>query len=199
MADTFHNQEPKFHEAKILEHESDGIQEFDNPMPFWWSAIFWLTIGFAYVYFTYFVIGVGASVQREYQVDLGVFYQEQFGKLGELKPIPATIFKLSSDPKMMKAAQGLYSANCAVCHAADGGGLTGPNLCDNEYINVKNVEDIFKVVSVGIVSKGMPQWSNRFSEPQLVLLTSYVAHLRGTTPTAPKAPQGVSIPPWITK
>ena len=99
MADTFHNQEPKFHEAKILEHESDGIQEFDNPMPFWWSAIFWLTIGFAYVYFTYFVIGVGASVQREYQVDLGVFYQEQFGKLGELKPIPATILNCQAIQK----------------------------------------------------------------------------------------------------
>lgn len=34
MADTFHNQDPKFHQGKILEHESDGIQEFDNPMPF---------------------------------------------------------------------------------------------------------------------------------------------------------------------
>ncbi|MCE9619651.1 MAG: c-type cytochrome [Planctomycetes bacterium] len=197
MADSF--QTPKFLQAKILEHEADGIQEYDNPMPFWWSAIFWLTIVFGYFYFGYFVVGVGASAQRDYQSELAVFYQEQFGKLGDIKPTQASILGLAADPKWMKAAQGLFAANCAVCHTADGGGGTGPNLCDNNYINVKKVEDIYKVVSGGLVAKGMPQWSGRFSEPQLVLLSGYVAHLRGTTPAVPKAPQGEPIPPWPAK
>ncbi len=42
----------------------------------------------------------------------------------------------------------------------------------------------------------MPEWKSRFSEPQLVVLSAYVAGLRGTTPASPKAPQGEPIAPW---
>ena len=32
------------YQDKILDHSYDGIQEFDNPMPGWWKAIFVLTV-----------------------------------------------------------------------------------------------------------------------------------------------------------
>ena len=28
----------------LLEHEYDGIQEYDNPLPRWWLALFWITV-----------------------------------------------------------------------------------------------------------------------------------------------------------
>ena len=99
---------------------------------------------------------------------------------------------------MMQAGAGLFKANCAVCHGADGGGGTGPNLCDDSFLNVKKPEDIFTVISGGVVQKGMPAWNARFGEAQMVLLSSYVAHLRGTSPAAPKAPQGNAIAAWAT-
>jgi cytochrome c oxidase cbb3-type subunit 3 len=177
-------------EPLLLAHDADGIREFDNPMPFWWSAIFWGTFVYAVLYVGYYMIGVGPGVKRDYQDELSAFYQEQAAKLGDLKPTVETMRSLANDPKMMQAAAGVFRANCVTCHGANGGGGTGPNLCDDSYLNVKQVTDIFKVLQNGVVAKGMPAWSPRFGEAQLVLMSAYVAHLRGTSPAAPKAPQG---------
>ncbi len=182
---------------KLLAHDADGIREYDNPMPFWWSALFWGTFVYSVLYAGYYMIGVGPGVRRDYQDELSAFYQEQAAKLGDLKPTMDTIHTLAEDPKMMQAAAGIFRANCTTCHAADGGGGTGPNLCDGSYLNVKQVTDIFKVLQNGVVAKGMPAWGPRFGEAQLVLMSAYVAHLRGTTPAAPKAPQGEAIPPFF--
>ena len=34
---------------QLLDHEYDGIQEYDNPCPGWWHAIFLLTVLFSVV------------------------------------------------------------------------------------------------------------------------------------------------------
>ncbi len=183
----------------LCQHESDGIQEYDNPMPLWWSGLFWVTIIFSVGYAMYFSWGVGPSSQQEYQDELGGFYLEQAQKLGDLQPDRATIDSLMHNDKMLKAARGLFLSNCAVCHAADGGGLTGPNLCDGSYLNIKKLEDFYSVISNGVVPKGMPAWDKRFIPAQRVLLAAYVASLRGTTPAAPRAPQGTEVPPWDAK
>ena len=44
----------------LLDHNYDGIQEFDNPMPRWWVYIFWATIVFAVLYWVN-VPGVGVG------------------------------------------------------------------------------------------------------------------------------------------
>ena len=31
---------------RLLEHDYDGIREYDNPMPRWWLYIFWGTMAF---------------------------------------------------------------------------------------------------------------------------------------------------------
>lgn len=183
-------------EPVLLAHEADGIREYDNPMPFWWSAIFWGTIVWSALYAMYYMIGVGPGVKSEYESDMSAFFQEQAAKLGDLKPTELTILSLANDPKMMQAGAGIFKANCAVCHGADGGGGTGPNLCDESYLNVRKPEDIFTVISEGLVQKGMPAWNMRFGEAQMVLLSAYVAGLRGTEPGSPKAAQGSPIAPW---
>jgi cytochrome c oxidase cbb3-type subunit 3 len=94
------------------------------------------------------------------------------------------------------AGQNMFKANCATCHAPDGGGKTGPNLTDDFYINVRKPEDIFTVLRDGVEAKGMPKWGKRFSEPQLVLLSAYVAGLRGTSPASPLTSQGDRLGPW---
>jgi hypothetical protein len=43
----------------------------------------------------------------------------------------------------------------------------------------------------------MPAWDKRFATSQRVLLAAYVAHLRGTVPSQPKAAQGGTISPWV--
>ncbi len=184
-------------EPRVLDHDCDGIREYDNPMPFWWSALFWITILFSAPYFVYYHLGgTGPSLSENYETEVGEFYELQAAKLGNLKPDAATILALSTDRQKLLAGQNMFKANCATCHAPDGGGKTGPNLTDDFYINVRKPEDIFAVLRDGVEAKGMPKWGKRFSEPQLVLLASYVASLRGTAPASPLKAQGDEVPVW---
>jgi cytochrome c oxidase cbb3-type subunit 3 len=180
----------------VRDHAFDGIQEYDNPMPSWWKNIFWVTIFFSVGYFFYYHLGVGENAEQAYDRALGEFYAEQAAKLGDLQPDEATLVGLMGDPKMMAAGRALYRANCTTCHAADGGGGTGPNLTDDHFLNIRRIEDLHTMVRDGLVGKGMPAWGDRFSPPQLVVLSSYVASLRGTTPASGKAPEGQVIAPW---
>lgn len=191
-----HDQPPAAPEEPRRGHAFDGIEEYDNPMPGWWKAIFWLTVAFSIPYFFYYEIGVGEGVDAAYQRDLGEFYEAQAAKLGDLAPDEVTIVALSHDPKMRLAGQALFRSHCAVCHGADGGGGTGPNLTDEHYLNIKQPVDLFRLIKEGQVGKGMPAWGDRFSQAQLVVLSAYAAGLRGTSPARPKEPQGEVIPPW---
>ncbi len=184
-------------EPKILDHNYDGIREYDNPMPFWWSALFWGTIIFSVPYFVYYHVGVGPSLNDNLEVEVGEFVEAQSAALGDIKPDAATILTLvQKDAKLKTGASVMFRSNCATCHGPEGGGRTGPNMTDDSYINIKKPEDFFRVIRDGVAGKGMPEWRKRFSEPQLVLLASYVASLRGTKPAEAKEAQGVPVPPW---
>lgn len=183
-------------EPPVRGHAFDGIEEYDNPMPSWWKNIFWASILFAIGYFFYYHFGVGESTEQAYDRSIGEFYAEQAARLGDLQADEATLLRLMADANMMAAGRALYRANCTTCHGADGGGGTGPNLTDDAYLNVRRIEDLHTLIRDGLVGKGMPAWGDRFSPPQLVVLSAYAASLRGTTPASGKAPDGAAIPPW---
>lgn len=196
MADTHATGASGAPEPTLLNHDADGIREYDNPMPFWWSAILWGSIAYSGLYAMYYMVGVGPGSAQEFDGELSAFYQEQAARLGDLQPDDQTLSSLMADARMMQAAAGMFGANCASCHAKDGGGGTGPNLCDDSYLNVKSAGDVFRIVSEGVVAKGMPAWDKRFGQAQRVLLAAYVMHLRGTAPAAPKEAQGSPAAPW---
>jgi|TARA_B110000196_G_scaffold313272_1_gene319714 cytochrome c oxidase cbb3-type subunit 3 len=154
------------------------------------------------ILFALLVIGaVGfLSIDHKVQAKLdqqGLTRQQRIDieKLGELKADAQTILLYMQDTPMMDAMSGLFVSQCASCHGADGAGETGPNLTDDHYILIKNVEGIYKNIKWGSIAKGMPPWEGILSETEMVLLTAYVAKLRGTS-TEGKIPEGVIIEPW---
>lgn len=184
------------HEPKVLDHEYDGIREYDNPLPRWWTWLMWGSVAFSAPYFVYFTFGVGATLQQSYDAETAAFFEVLAKRLGDVQADEATLVRLSNDDTFMATGRVLFRANCAVCHAPDGGGGTGPNLTDGHYINVKKIEDLFTVIRDGVTNKGMPAWSKTFGEPHMIVLAAYAAHLRGEKPAAPKSPQGDTIAPW---
>ena len=46
----------------LLDHEVDGIKEYDNPLPAWWLGIFYVTIAFAIVFIPYLYITGWTSI-----------------------------------------------------------------------------------------------------------------------------------------
>jgi len=181
---------------KLFDHEYDGIKEYDNPLPSWWTWLWVASMVFSVVYFFYYHVGVGPSVEDKYQTAVASHIEKQLASLGEISADDQTIVRLMNEDEFMSAMGGLFRGSCAQCHANDGGGNVGPNLTDDQYKNVTRPRDIFRIINEGIPGTSMPAWGTRFREPQMILLAAYVASLRGQEAASPKAPEGNTIPPW---
>lgn len=183
--------------SHLLDHEYDGIREYDNPTPSWWHTIFLSTALFGAFYFFFFTFSPMAwtPVSRLETAQKSEF-QAMFAEIGELQPDAETILSLRGDPKWMAIAEGLFATNCASCHGQSGQGLVGPNLTDDAYKNIVDITDIPKVIAGGAANGAMPAWKNRLQPNEIVLLASYIAELRGRNLPGARGPEGAVIPPW---
>lgn len=182
----------------LREHMYDGIQEYDNPCPFWWSALFWLSILFSIVYVAYYHVGVeGRSLQDEYSRSVAENVRLQFKEIGELAADEPTILHYMNEPEWIQFGKVVYRTHCTSCHGQEGEGRVGPNLTDDYYKNVKKLVDILTVINVGAKQGAMPAWRQRLHPNEVVLVSAYVATLRGSKPTlAARDPEGDKIDPW---
>ena len=123
--------------------------------------------------------------------------RKQYAEIGDLQGDEATMVKFLKEPKWVGVGQAIFKANCVSCHGPEGGGNVGPNLGDNSFKHIKALPDIVKVINEGAAGGAMPAWGNRFSHKNDAILVSiYVASLRGTNPPGGKAPDGGPIPAW---
>lgn len=179
---------------RLLDHEYDGIQEYDNPMPRWWLATFWVTIIFSIIYLLN-VPGVGIGKGRIAD------YEAEMAKAAELAakndPLAGLtdeqLLAAAADPAQRALGATTFTSMCASCHLADGGGLIGPNLTDGYWINGGKPLEIINTISNGVAAKGMPAWGKILKPDQLKAVAAYVVALKGTTPKTPKAPQGINL------
>jgi cytochrome c oxidase cbb3-type subunit 3 len=168
-------------EALILDHEYDGIREYDNPLPGWWVALFWCTFVFSFGYaFHYHVSGNGQSVAAAYQEDERVAQAERSRRALAEAPSEKALATLAGDAERMKSAAAEFGKRCAPCHAAEGQGLIGPNLTDEYWLHGKGtLMDIYGVVSQGVTAKGMPAWQNQLGPAELRQIVAFVGSMRG--------------------
>lgn len=192
-------------EPELTGHNYDGIQEYDNPTPGWWTWMFVASAVFAAIYAYVMLIsavsGDSLGPTGEYERDAIEAMRRQYGQLGNVRPDAETILKLRDDERWNKVGATIFAANCTSCHAADGSGLNCPNLTDEYYLDVRRVEDIADVVANGRKNGAMPAWSTRLQPVEQVLVASYVASLRGKNlPSRGGRPsEGEQIAPWPTK
>ena len=130
-------------EPQLTDHNYDGIQEYDNPLPGWWT---WLFIGsflFAILYVVLFHMGAeGRSIHDQYTNHSADIFELRFAEIGDLEPDKETILHYMNDPEWLTVGKVVYTTHCVSCHGADGGGLVGPNLTEDHWKNVRKIEDI---------------------------------------------------------
>lgn len=186
-------------EENLTGHNYDGIQEYDNPMPGWWVWIFWATIIFSALYAPFMILcSEYMAPTKFYARDQISMMKLQYGQLGDVKADEATLLKLGADEKWNAVGASIFASNCVSCHGANGSGMSAPNLTDNAYIHVKRIEDIADVVATGRKNGAMPAWGNRLMPVEQVLVSAYVASLRGKNlPSVGNRPaEGEVIAPW---
>ena len=180
-------------------HNYDGIQEYDNPTPGWWNWLFIATVLFSVVYFLIVTViadgrlSPAASHDREQDEAIRL----QYGTIANEKPTAVTLLKLMKDDKWVRAGASVFQTQCVACHGRNGEGATGPNLTDDAYINVKKIDDIYDVISKGRNNGAMPAWGPRLQPAELLVVSAYVASIRGKNlPGKPVEPNATVIPPW---
>lgn len=196
MSDERHETLPAAPEQDhLLDHNYDGIQEYDNPMPRWWVAIFWATIVFSVFYVIFYHGGPGKLAIEAYNEDMVAYYDlqaQQFLALGEITE--DTLHGLMDNEAMMAGAQQVFVSRCAQCHGTNAEGNIGPNLTDQYWLHGNQLTDIYRTIMEGVVDKGMQSWRNVLRPAEIMSLAAYVGTLRGTEPPNPKAPQGEEMP-----
>lgn len=176
-------------ERLIKDHDYDGIRELDNDLPPWWKWLFYISIAFAIVYLVrLFVFNSDDLIQsREYAMEMEGVKTKQPEKTAD----DAFQVTLLEDDASLAAGQATWNKICAACHLPDGGGLVGPNMTDDYWIHGNTVEDLYKIVTDGVIAKGMLPYKDQLSKKERLEVISYILlKIHGTTPANPKAPQG---------
>lgn len=172
-------------EKLIEDHEYDGIHELDNSPPPWLLGIWWIGVAFAIVFLLYYHVFGGPSQEEKYDRAMA----EATAELPEASndAIPTAFL---DDAASLDAGKAIWTASCAVCHLADGGGLVGPNMTDKYWIYEPTMESMFHVISNGVIEKGMTPFSGILTPEQIQQVSSFIISLQGTTPANPKAAEG---------
>jgi len=183
-------------EDELLDHEYDGIREYDNPLPRWWVWIFWGSFYFALGYLAwYHVLGKGASVAQAYDTDMAEFREWLAMKDMGAEVTEEALAGLMTNPSVMTDAAELFKTKCVQCHADGGRGNIGPNLTDDHWIHGKGtLMDIYKTVHDGVAAKGMPAWGRQLRPVEIRKVVAYVGTIRNTNLPG-KAPEGTRVEP----
>tara|TARA_R110002111_G_scaffold223877_1_gene285692 strand:+ start:139 stop:720 length:582 start_codon:yes stop_codon:yes gene_type:complete len=181
---------------QLTGHEYDGISEYDNPIPGWWSWMFVGAIIFSILYYMAYQLGTaGTTVAQEYDNAVTANLLLQFEEIGTLTPSEDEILKYMTQEQWLLFGEKVFEGNCVSCHGKGGVGLVGPNLTDDQYKNVKTLGDIATVIEEGAANGAMPAWKNRLHPNAVVMVSAYVAKLRDE-PKPGRPPEGEVIPQW---
>lgn len=183
---------PVSREAEVATgHEYDGIRELDNRLPPWWLYGFYFTIAFAVVYMFRFYFLDMPKQEEEYQAEMVKAKEEVQVYLASLDNlIDESSVTLTEETVDLDAGKAIFDANCALCHANDGGGGIGPNLTDQYWLHGGDLVSIFSTIKYGVPAKGMISWETQLSPKKMQQVASYIYMMEGSTPANPKEPQG---------
>lgn len=151
-------------EGELMPHSFDGIQEVNNPLPSWWTKLFWGSIVFAVAYLALYpglgnYQGIfGMTLEDEWQAEMNKHNEEIRGLFAAMAQVP--VEELANNPEYseaLDAGKSLFqNGTCALCHLATGKGVTGsgaingyPNLTDNDWLHGGSPADIIATLTNG--------------------------------------------------
>lgn len=177
----------------VLDHDYDGIQELDNPLPKWWLLTFYGAIIFSMGYYFYYELSTGPSTSQELRQAMSVIEAKR-EKANAEADANVNWPELLANKEVLVQGKLVYDKNCTSCHGSLGEGGIGPNLSDSYWIHGDgSVETTATLVKKGVLEKGMPPWKDILQPQDLQATVVYISSLKGGNPPNAKAPQGNKI------
>jgi len=206
-------------EGESCGHEFDGIEELNNPLPKWWTYMFFATFIWSVYYLAAYpglgnweglgkwtssnqgITSLAESKEATEQalangenVQLDQEYiaaDERFGPIFE-SFAKQDIEALVKDEKALEIGQRLFSQNCAQCHGSDARGGQGfPNLTDKDWLYGGTPDKIKETLLYGRVA-AMPPWGAALGEQGVKEMTAHVLSLSGRTVNQKDAAAGAA-------
>lgn len=194
-------------EGESMGHVFDGIEEINNPLPKWWTIMFYITIVWGLIYLALYP-GLGSwqglwgwkssnqdvqSLEESRQAraeaaeqGLLVQYDRELDVAAEkFDPIfeayaQVPIEELANDPEAIKVGQRLFLQNCSQCHGSDARGQNGgfPNLTDDDWLYGGSPAKIKETLILGRQG-AMPAWLDAMGEQGIKEVVAYTLSLSG--------------------
>ena len=177
---------------ELLDHEYDGIREFDNALPKWWLYGFYFTILFSVVYVVnYHVLPTPLwgqqGQQAEYEAEVA---EAALLDAGRPKAAPVANLVALTDTDSLAKGKAMYEGDhlCMACHREDLGGLVGPNLTDDLWMHGCTPTEIVKSIETGFPLQGMLPYGSgsAMTQDEMLQVASYILAMRGTNPAEPR-------------
>jgi len=184
-------------EPHLLAHSYDGIREYDNPLPSWWSIVFGASIAFAFLYFAYdSVAGWGRSPAENYKTALAgwqLVYKGGPSGGGGPNVNEEMLAAGAQSPELVARGADVFAARCTGCHNPDASGKIGPNLTDLFQLHGTSRMDLYATVLGGVPGTAMIAWGEVMKPAEIIAVATFVSSLRGKN-LAGKEPQGKPVP-----
>ena len=146
--------------------ESDGIEEYDNPLPDWWVGLFWLTIVWAIGYSVHYHVVAHRSPQQALAAELADAAR-RWPEADKTTPVVLSHESVEEGEK-------IYQANCVACHGPALEGGIGPSLVDSTWIHGGTPDAIVKTITEGVPAKGMLTWGPILGPEKIGRVAAYV-------------------------
>jgi cytochrome c oxidase cbb3-type subunit III len=163
----------------------EDLAEYNNPLPRWWSWLFYFTIVFSIAYLVLYP-GLGSWPGTLGWSQVGQLKEEQrlaerqFGPLYQ-KFAATDVAELAKNPEALAIGQKLFLNNCAQCHASDGAGSRGfPNLTDRDWLWGGDAKSVKTTIAEGR-SGNMPPFGAALGNEGVRNVAHYVRSLSGLT------------------
>jgi cytochrome c oxidase cbb3-type subunit III len=182
--------EPELHGHNVW----DGLREYDNPLPKWWSNLFYITVFFALGYLALFpglavLPGVlGWSSSERYNQEVAAINAEIDPILNAyLKQDVATV---AQDKGASQIGGRLFQTYCVQCHGSDMRGSKGfPNLVDADWL-FPGTPDAIKTTIMEGRTGAMPAFAEQLKPEQIKDVVQYVLTLSGRSTSKEAAARG---------
>jgi cytochrome c oxidase cbb3-type subunit III len=175
-------------------HEADGIEELNNPLPFWWVGLFVVSVAFGALYLVWYpglgnFPGIGGwSSDEQWRAEVDTMDARFAPLYADLAARP--VDELITDRTAMQIGRRLYVNNCSTCHGLTATGKFGfPNLTDNEWQWGGDFDAIRTSIANGRTGM-MPGWGSVIGERGVQDTTQYVLSLAGRNVNAAAAARG---------
>jgi len=158
---------------RVLGHadESDGIEEYDNPLPDWWVGLFWLTIIWALGYGIWYH-GVADRSQERRLADEMAAAAAAYPSEAAAAGAAAAAFEVT--PEVVAAGAPVFGQYCVACHGGNLEGGIGPTFLDDQWIHGDRAENIVSTITNGVPDKGMLRWQGILSSEQINQVAAYL-------------------------